>query len=660
MNDSLVKNSVYWLFILFFLFGNYATGQTTFSIDVSKPLHAVSPVLYGLMTEEINHAYDGGLYGELIKDRVFKDSANKPADWALVKEGAGNGSIKLDFTQPVNDILNVCLKLEVETSGASVGIANTGYWGIPIKPQTTYKCSFYAKTTNNNNPSFTIGLQSNDGKTVYANAEVSGITNEWKQYTTTLTTSENVPASDQTKFVITTKSNGTYWFNLVSLFAPTFNNRPNGNRPDIMKMLVDMKPSFLRFPGGNYLEGDKFSTRFDWKKTLGPLSQRSGHLAPWHYRSTDGMGLLEFLEWSEDLKAEPVLGVFAGYVLKEDYIVDESFLKPFIEDALDEIEYITGDINTKWGAVRAANGHPEPFKLNYIEIGNEDDYDLSGSYKSRFKQFYNAIRAKHPDIQLISTIDMRGLSKETPPDIVDEHYYLSASEMQKYSLKFDDYDRKGPKVFVGEWASMEGRPTNNFNAALGDAAFMTGMERNSDIITMSAYAPLFSNVNKGATQWTPDLIGYNALSVYGSPSYYAQKMFSTYLGDQVISLNAKNIATRMQHLLWLDSAYKVKAEPLPTLYQVATKNSKTGTVYLKVVNTDSAAQKVTIDINGVSKVAPIGLKILLKADDPKQTNSITDPDKLIPVITNLKGIKRKFDYVFPAYSITVLQIETSR
>jgi alpha-N-arabinofuranosidase len=645
-------------FLILYLSPMQLFAQAKLTLDFTKQGAAVSPMLYGLMTEEINHAYDGGLYGELIHNRVFKDSMESIPNWSLVNNETGKAAMVLDYEHGLNKILNVSLKLTVESNGEKVGIANTGFWGIPVKPQTTYRCSFYAKSSNNTGSPLTVAIESNDGKVMYAQAQITGITGEWKEYTTTLITAKDVEITDKARFVITTKTSGTYWFDLVSLFPPTFNNRPNGNRPDIMQTLIDMKPSFLRFPGGNYLEGDKFSTRFDWKKTLGPLTQRPGHPAPWRYRSSDGMGLLEFLEWCEDIHVEPVLGVFAGYVLKEDYIVDEPFLKPFIEDALDEIEYITGDKNTKWGAIRAANGHPEPFKLNYIEIGNEDDYDLSGSYESRFKQFYTAIRARHPNIQLISTIDKSGLSKETPPDIVDEHYYLSASEMQKNANRFDSYDRKGPKIFVGEWASMEGRPTNNFNAALGDAAFMTGMERNADIIEMAAYAPLFSNVNKGATQWTPDLIGYNALSVYGSPSYYAQKMFNTYLGNELVSVAGENIPTQMQKINRRDSLDAVQPKMLPTLFYVATKNSKTGTVYLKVVNTSEKMQTVNIDFKGKLKVMQTGLSVTLKSDDPMNTNSITDPEKIVPVKEAVKKIKKDFNYTFPAYSVSVLQVET--
>ena len=285
------------------------------------------------------------------------------------------------------------------------------------------------------------------------------------------------------------------------------------------------------------------------------------------------------------------------------------------------------------------------------------DKSLFGKSQNNLGEL-TAIRVKHPNIQLISTIDKSGLSKETPPDIVDEHYYLSASEMQKNANRFDSYDRKGPKIFVGEWASMEGRPTNNFNAALGDAAWMTGMERNADIVTMSAYAPLFSNVNKGATQWTPDLIGYNVLSVYGSPCYYAQKMFNTYLGNELVSVAGENIPTQMQKLNRRDSLDAIKPKMLPTLFYVATKNSKTGTVYLKVVNTSEKMQTVNIDFKGKIKVMQNGLSVTLKSDDPMNTNSITDPEKIVPVNETVKKIKKNFNYTVPAYSISVLQVET--
>jgi alpha-L-arabinofuranosidase len=642
----------------------YAEAPAKIILQMDKPDVPVSPKLYGLMTEEINFSYDGGLYAELIRNRIFKDNPKSPDHWSLVQDGDSRGTISFDYKQPVNDALTVCLKLEVEKIGKRIGIANDGYWGFPVKPSTTYRGSFYAKATFNQIKPYTVSLESRDGKVVYATTQVPGISDRWEQFKFTLTTADDAKPTADARFVISTEGPGSFWFNLVSLFPPTFNNRPNGNRVDIMQLLADMKPSFLRFPGGNYLEGQMFSTRFDWKKMIGPVDNRPGHPSPWNYRSTDGMGLLEFLEWCEDLKMEPLLAVFAGYTLNRDYLDAGPLLQPFVEEALDEIEYVIGSVSTKWGAVRARDGHPEPFKLTYVEIGNEDGFDLSGSYERRFTQFRDAIKAKYPDLRIISTVGGRDpLGQRVPIDVsklevFDEHYYRNASEMESDADHYDKYDRNGPKVFVGEWATREGFPTTNFNAALGDAAWMTGMERNSDLVVMNCYAPLFVNVNPGGMQWKSDLIGYDALTSYGSPAYYAQKMFSNYLGDQVIKGTSENFPSQLQKLSQKDSLAKVVPKTIPALFYVATRDSKTGTVYLKVVNTLKADQKIEIELKGVKKVFSDGTMVLMKADKPEDTNSITEPTKIVPVTSRIKGLGKGFKRTFPALSITVLQLET--
>jgi alpha-L-arabinofuranosidase len=291
-----------------------------------------------------------------------------------------------------------------------------------------------------------------------------------------------------------------------------------------MQILADMHPAFLRFPGGNYVEGNTFATRFDWKKTIGDISQRPGHLDDgWRYWSTDGMGLLEFLEWCEDLKMQPVLAVYAGYSMRQGAVTNE--LDFCVQEALDEIEYVTGGRSTKWGGQRAKDGHPAPLKLEFVEIGNEDNLGTGWrTYDLRFAKFYDAIKAKYPNLKIISTApttDTRHMVTSRTPDVIDDHFYRNSMQMQSDTHHYDNYDRNGPKIFVGEWATREGRPTPNMNAALGDAAWMTGMERNSDIVIMSCYAPLFVNVNPGGMQWPTDLIGYDALTSYGSPAYYA-------------------------------------------------------------------------------------------------------------------------------------------
>jgi alpha-N-arabinofuranosidase len=636
-----------------------SAATPTLTIEADKSIHDVSPTLYGLMTEEINHSYDGGLYADLIQNRAFKDDANTPAHWSAVQRGEkSKASIALDLNQPINEALTTCLRLEAENGG---GIANDGYWGIPVKPQTTYRASFFAKASGAARGPLSVRIESADGATVFAEAQVPKVSGEWQQYSVTLKTAADAKPSTNNRLIISTNDTGTLWFNLVSLFPPTFNDRPNGNRVDLMQMLAEMKPKFLRLPGGNYLEGSTFDTRFAWKQTLGPLEQRPGHAGCWRYRSSDGMGLLEFMEWCEDLKMEPLLAVFAGYSLRGAHMDPGAGLQQFVDEALDEIEYVTGDANTKWGAQRAKDGHPEPFKLNYIEIGNEDGFDKSGSYEGRFVAFYDAIKAKYPHLKLISTVGGRdGIAKrftvkKRTPDVLDEHYYRNAWEMESDAAHYDDYDRQGPKIIVVEWATREGSPTTNLNAALGDAAWMTGMECNSDIVIMACYAPLFVNVNPGGMQWKSDLIGYDALNSYGSPSYYAQKMFSQYLGDKVVPVKGENILTQT----WQPAAPKDKPAPppqqVPTLFYVATSDSRTGSIYLKVVNTASAEQSVQIDVKG-GRIAPEGTSVVLTSAHPEDTNSIDEPKKIVPVASKSKGFGNRFTHAFPPYSVNVLQL----
>ncbi len=421
-------------------------------IDAGKVTGSVSPMLYGLMTEEINFSYEGGIYGELIRNRTFKANAQNPVFWNTV----GNTTISLDKTQPLGAALNVSLKLD--TSKASedspVGIANGGYWGIPVRPNTTYRASFYARGEHFSGP-LAVSLQSASGERVFANAVVPQISGKWKEYDVRLITG-NLAASKGNRFVISTKQPGEHgrvWFQNVSLFPPTYNNRPNGTRPDIMQWLADMQPTFLRFPGGNYLEGNTIAERFNWKETIGDVSQRPGHRSPWGYWSTDGFGLLEFLEWCESLNMEPVLAVYAGYSLHGERVDPGPKLEPYVQEALDEIEYTIGSADTKWGAQRVKDGRLRPFKLTYVEVGNEDWFDRSGSYDGRFAQFYDAIKAKHPKLQVISTV---GYEHPEPqrvhsrvPDLVDEHYYRSQEEMQAHALDYDKYSREQDEDLCG-------------------------------------------------------------------------------------------------------------------------------------------------------------------------------------------------------------------
>jgi len=660
-----LRNCLYAILIGGMFFGSRASAQqsTKLTLHLDQPGHVSSPMLYGLMTEEINYSYDGGIYAELIRNRSFKDNAKSPDHWSLVKNAADSSAIVLDSKHPVNQALTECIRFNLATDGKNTGLANDGFWGIPVYPSTSYQGSFYAMT-NGNAGTITVGVESTDGKTTFATANVIGVSGNWKKYAFNLVTTAVAAPTADTRFVIRPSAKGTYYFTLVSLFPPTYQNTANGNRRDIMQLLASMSPKFLRLPGGNYLEGNMFSTRYNWKKTLGPIDERPGHQGTWGYRSSDGMGLLEYLEWCEDLKMEPLLAVFAGYTLNRDYVEAGPFLKPYVDEALEEIEYVTGDTTTKYGRERARDGHPAPFPLHYVEVGNEDGFDMSGSYEGRFTQFYDAIRSKYPDLHIISTTGGKDfLGQRFPltkriPDVMDEHYYRNAFDMESDADHYDSYDRNGPKIFVGEWATREGKPTPNFNSALGDAAWMTGMERNSDIVVMECSAPLFVNVNPGGMQWESDLIGYNTLTSYGSPSYYAQQMFSNYHGDNVVSTIGEGIPVQVQKLNHKDSLNKVTPKTYPSLFYVTTRDTKTGRLYIKVVNAGDAAKEVLLELKGVSSVKGNGKVVVMKADKPEDTNTITEPKKITPAVLAYKGFKKTFTYSFPKYSITVLQIDT--
>ncbi len=606
-------------------------AAATLTIDASKAVAKVSPTLYGLMTEEINYSYEGGLYGELLENGTFQ-RAWDDATWIVTPRGTARGSITVDKTTGPSAALPTSLQVTVTQADAAnpLGLRNEGWWGIPVRPNETFHGSFYAKA-DTAGTEIKVSLIANDTGKVIATATLPPVGTDWKQYTFTLHAGE-VAASSRNQLMVEFNRPGTVWLQLASLFGPTYHDRVNGNRSDIMELLAAMHPAFLRMPGGNYLEGDHINERFDWKKTIGPLVDRPGHRSPWNYWSTDGFGLLEYLEWCEDLHMQPVLAVYAGYSLRQEFVAPGPALEPYVQDAVDEIEYVTGDVTTKWGAERAKDGHPAPFPLTYVEIGNEDYFDKSNSYEGRFAQFYDAIKKAYPALQVIATAPV----KSRTPDVLDQHYYRRADEFFADVHHYDTTDRNGPKIFVGEWATREGTPATNFGAALGDAAWMTGMERNSDIIVMSSYAPLFVNVNPGGMQWRSDLIGYDAFSSYGSPSYYAQAMFANHIGTEIVASELKGAGDRF-------------------FYSV-TRDAAKGVVYLKLVNASSSAQQLKISLDGVKGVKPDAKLITLSAATTAETNSITDPRRVVPVESIVKGVGKEFTRTVPGYSIEVLEI----
>jgi alpha-N-arabinofuranosidase len=625
-----------------------AQTTATLSIDASHPSAQVSPTLYGIMSEEINHAWDGGLYAELIANRTPQPprrAGRPPQNWILIEHGSSEAALAIDSASGPSAALPASLKLDVTSADAhsTAGFFNTGYWGIAVRPSTTYEGSFYAKSDTPALGAVTVRLVGNQTGAVAASTTVSALDSSWKQYTFTLKTGAALQPSANYRLEFLVAHPGSAWFALLSLFPATWHDQPNGFRPDLMDKLAALHPKFLRFPGGNFLEGQHLNEHFDWKQTIGPLVDRPGHQAPWMYRSTDGMGLLEGLTWCEDLHIEPLLAIFSGYALDQTHINPGPDLAPYVQDALDEIEYVTGDTSTKWGAMRARDGHPAPFPLHYVEIGNEEYHDPSGTYDARFAQFYKAIKQDHPQLQIVAAAPFTTVH----PDILDDndreahrHFYRTAAQFFHDVHRYDSYDRNGTKILVGEWATREGTPTTNLGAALGDAAWMTGLERNSDIVVMASYAPLFVNVSPFAMQWEGDLIGFDALTSYGSPSYYAQVMFSTHLGDRILAttLDATN----------------------PRLFESVTADQKTGRLYVKLVNASSEPQPVEIKIEGASHIRPAMTITTLSGATTKDTNSITAPKHIVPVVTHATNAAANFRHVVPRYAIQVLEIDRAQ
>lgn len=604
--------------------GTPQAGPATLEIDLTKPGAKSSPTLYGIMTEEINFSYDGGLYAELIRNRTLNDDPKGPVHWA----GLGETALSIDTTTGPSAALPLSLK--ISSASGMMGAQNEGFWGIPVRGHTSYKASFYGKADGATG-AVTLSLVNDATGKVAASAAVVGLRKEWKQYGVVLKTGA-LETTANNHFVISFARPGTAWVSLVSLFPPTYKDRVNGMRPDLMELLAGMHPTFLRFPGGNYLEGDHIPERYEWKKTIGALVDRPTHPSPWKYHSSDGVGLLEFLNWCEDLKMQPVLAVYAGYSMRQEHVAPGADLEPYVQDALDEIEYVTGPATSKWGAVRAQNGHPKPFALTYVEVGNEDFFDKSKSYDGRFAQYQAAIKKRYPNLKLIATTRVKG----TTPDLIDDHYYKKAEEFYNDVRHYDKTSRDGSKIFVGEWATREGAPTPNFNAALGDSAWMTGMERNSDVILMHGYAPLLVNVNPGGMQWKTDLIGYDALRSYGSPSYYAQVMFAGKHGDEIPVTTLESANNR--------------------LFCSVTRDSGSGKLYVKVVNASANPQNVELKIRGAN-VRAEGILTTMTAESTTATNTIGDPKKIVPFTMRVANGGREMMQVFGGYSVNVLELD---
>ena len=529
-------------------------AQISVDIDANERGPKISPTHYGIFFEDINHAADGGIYAELIRNRSFEDSEEygKPATMeAWTTMASDGGKIAARLIQPskkvklLNQAQQNALELTIDGSKAPACLINEGFWGINTVQGRTYKLSFWAKGDYSGAVKAT--LKEKGGSRIYGATDDIQLRpmKEWTKITATLTANNNDPKAE---FALMFTGKGTLQLDVVSLFPPTFKNRDNGLRPDLMQMLYEMHPKFMRFPGGCFVEGQiSPDNAFRWERTIGPIEERPGHWnVNWGYRTTDGIGFHEYLQMAEDLGAKPLYVVNVG--LWHGGMTPYNEIQPWIDECLAALEYANGDVTTKYGAMRAKNGHPEPFNIEYLEIGNEnnqpDPQQQSDHYYDRYEQFRKAIVAKYPKMHIIGNVvawgnDNPKWESQFPVDLLDEHYYRNPAWFANAFHKYDSYDRSGAKIYVGEYAVTSGfGDLGNMNAALGEAVYMMGMENNSDIVPLNSYAPIF--VNENDAKWRPDMIRFNSHRVMGTPSYYVQMLMPKYLGTQVVKVRQQD------------------------------------------------------------------------------------------------------------------------
>lgn len=534
----------------------------------------MSSTLYGLFFEDINRAGDGGLYAELVQNRSFEDNGSLIA-WTLfaysnaVTSSRAVASFAPDKSSPLSASNPTSLKITIaKPCNGRVGVFNQGFKGIVAKgkfPETSgewrqkfaeaqgkpvnglavaatkkYDFSVYARAEQFSGK-LTISLKMQSGE-VLAQKQVKGVGKDWKKFTLTLSPKKS---DNDARLVISADQPGTLWLDMVSLFPRDTWRNGGLLRADLAQIMAEMKPGLLRFPGGSYSEGHVLADAWRWKETIGDVAQRPGNWNIWGYRSTGGLGFHEYLQLAEDLGAEPLYVAHVSMSEKDFVPVDQ--LGPWIQDVLDAIEYANGPVTSKWSTLRAKNGHPAPFHLKYVEIGNENGLGYSwcggtrADYLPRYEAFYNAIKSHYPDIVCIANIHTE---PDAPADSVDEHYYESSDWFFKAATLYDHYDRCKPKLYIGEYTCRKNAGRGNMIAALGEAAFLTGLERNADVVKMRSYAPLFTNPYW--EKWKPDAIVFDNTHCYGTPSYYVQAMFAANRPDEVLAVSLPD-ASSGQH-----------------------------------------------------------------------------------------------------------------
>jgi alpha-N-arabinofuranosidase len=568
------------LVILLLLNSSAFAANGTITIDATKPGARIPSSLYGIFFEEISHAGEGGLYGELIQNRGFEDANLPPAcklengflipprtphfwntptvsdwkmrwnvksefpAWSIQTSGGSAASLALVDSKPLKEATPHSLQINIANAASNgrVAVLNEGFWGIAVRQGEDYRLSFYARADKAFRGPLTVALESKDGKVLATHSFKNAAGEVWRKYECKLRASSSDPKA---QFVMTFGSAGTVWLDFVSLFpAKTFRNRTNGLRADLAQMVADLKPAFVRWPGGCFVEGIAVETRPQWKKTIGPLEERPGTYSPWGYWSTDGFGYHEFLQYCEDIGADAlyVTNVGISCAFRSGTFLDDEHLPELIQDTLDAIEYAIGPVSSKWGAVRAKNGHAKPFSLKVLEVGNEQQ---GAKYGERVAKFTQAIKAKYPQIKValsswIAGIDERAIAAAGKIDIVDEHAYKPLHWAIENFDSFAKYKRGDWELYIGEFACNTGVGRGNLLAALNDSAYMMSMEKNSDLVKMGSYAPLLENVNHLPRNWEVNLIHFDSSRIYGRGSYYACKLFAENLPDV-------NLATTVQY-----------------------------------------------------------------------------------------------------------------
>ena len=597
--------------------------QHVMTVDVSKPTAKIQPEMYGIFFEDINFGADGGLYAELVKNRSF-EFPQPFVGWVPF------GNVTVQDANPCFDRNPHYVRVVNDGRLLRAGLDNEGYRGIGVKQGEEYRFSVYARTPDAKPMKLSIELvNSNAQNLLKKEIEVSG--NSWQKLTVVLKS----PFTDaHARLRIVLETQGTVDMDHISLFpVNTWKGRENGLRADLAQALYDLNPGVFRFPGGCIIEGNSLETRYQWKNSVGPVENRPLNENRWNYTfkhkafpdyfQTLGLGYFEYFLLSEDLGAEPLpvisCGLSCQYESNEVVPMDE--LDPYIKYALELIEFANGPVTSKWGKVRADMGHPEPFNLKMIGIGNEQ---WDKVYVERLEAFTKAIRAKYPNVKVVGSSGPSANGdkfdylwpemKRIGVDLVDEHYYMNPDWFFGNASRYDNYDRKGPKVFAGEYASHDHstKKDNNFLAALSEAAFMTGLERNADVVHLATYAPLFAHVD--AWPWNPDLIWFDNLRMMRTPNYYVQQMYGMNAGTDVLSLKMDGKAVAGQD----------------SLYATAALNAPTGEIILKLVNASSKPADVQIDFNGLKKRQLVAGSCTYLQNDNWRTVNTLDQEAIVP------------------------------